>query len=305
MNVKNERAMMARVEKFYVLIIAIIMPTFSIVGKAVREDGKIEQIKVGNFALPLSQQAGPLFSFGQNIIDKGDSLLLASFNQLRGSGINFKEVTPAFLYGITDNFSLFLQLPIAANFKFENSSSHGLEDFLVQFEYAFYTKETTTIAADITCVANIGIPTGSAFKEPFTGFGAPSFFLGLTAGYATPKWYFFTEYGVDVTTSHKKTKFGNQFLYEFGLTRNIWYKPDKWLFNVMVEFDGTYRQRNKILGSVDCNSGGNIILFGPSLWFSTQRLILEIGIDGVVFQHLFGDQPKEKYIIATTFGWTF
>jgi hypothetical protein len=36
---------------------------------------KIEQMHVGNFALPTSQQPAPLIAFGQNILDKGELLL--------------------------------------------------------------------------------------------------------------------------------------------------------------------------------------------------------------------------------------
>jgi len=43
----------------------------------IANEKEIQHIKEGNFALPTSQQPSPLFSFGQNILDKGDIQALA------------------------------------------------------------------------------------------------------------------------------------------------------------------------------------------------------------------------------------
>ena len=294
---------MKRAEKFYIIIVLSV--TVSSFGKEGREGLLVPQNKIGNFALPGSQQPGPLISFGQNIVDKGDMQLFAYIDQLKGSQQNYKQVIPAILCGVTEKLSLFIELPIAAHFTLEDFSSRGLQDMLIQFEYVAYITDAPRIVNEVTLVGRIGLPTGSAFKEPPTGFGAPSFFLGFTANRAKIDWYYFISSGVELMTSHKNTKFGNEFLYQAGLSRNIWYKADKFIFNWIIELDGTYRQRDKRLGVIDGNSGGNVLLLGPSLWFSTQRLILQLGISGVITQHLFGTQPQERYFLVADIGWKF
>src|SRR5258708_18488095 len=101
---------MKRVGKLSVLIILNI--TFLSFGKESREAELISQKKIVNFALPGSQQPGPLISFGQNIVDKGDMQLFAYIDQLKGSQQNYKQVIPALLCGITDRLSLFIELPV-------------------------------------------------------------------------------------------------------------------------------------------------------------------------------------------------
>ena len=281
----------------------IIIPVMSVVGKWVDEG--IAPLRVGNFALPVSQQTVPLIAFGQNIVDKGDVLAFAFGDQLKGTQQSFAELTPSILYGISNEFSIFVQLPIALKFKTEQSKSRGVQDLTIQLEGVVYAPETESTADVMTLVANMGFPTGSATKEPLTGFGSPSFFLGFTLSHTNTAWYYFTSLGTTLTTSRKNTKFGNEFLYQFGLSRNISYKADKWILNWMIELDGFYEQRDKVLGMIDRNSGGHTLILGPSLWFSTQRFMAQGGISAVIFEHLFGIQPKNQYFVAAVVGWKF
>ena len=185
-----------------------------------------------------------------------------------------------------------LQFSFAEKFKITDPISHltqtsrGIEDMIIQLEYAYYDKKTTTSVTQFTIVTNIALPTGSAYKKPPTGFGASSFFIGGTASCLKTDWYYFTALGAKLTTSNNDTKFGNAFLYQFGLGNNICYKIDKWIFNWLVELDGVYNQRDKLLGCINQNTGGNIIFLGPSLFFSTKHLVLQGGISWVAWGNI-------------------
>lgn len=266
---------------------------------------KDEPPHVGNFALPASQQAGPLVAFGQNMPEKGVFQLFLYGSQLKGTKRSFSEVIPLILYGITDRLSVFIELPVAVKFKEDQLISRGLSDLIVQFEGVTYIKETKTMVNEITFVGNMSFPTGSPNKQPATGSGSPRFLLGVTASHSDEAWYYFTSMGGVITTSHKDVKAGNQFLYQFGLSRNIAYKTDTWILNWMVEFDGIYEQRSKTAGIAQCNTGSNTLLLGPSLWFSTQKFIFQGGASVIVSDHVFGVQPKNQYIVAAYVGWTF
>jgi hypothetical protein len=273
--------------------------------RLVKEGQDQEQVHVGNFALPASQQPGPLVGFGQNIIDKGDLQLFLYLDQFKGKNRNFSEAAPSLLYGITDKLSLFIEQSVATKFQYGSSESRGLEDLIAQLEVALYEHDTPYTLGQVTLVGNIGLPTGSATKIPSTGFGAVSYFFGFTANYMKTDWYYFTAMGAVLPTSHHHIKFGKEFLYQFGISKNIAYKADKWVFNWMIELDGFYRQGTILLTADNVDNGGNVVVLGPSLWFSTQRLILQGGISAVVSQHLFGDQFKEKYYAAFDIGWKF
>jgi hypothetical protein len=273
--------------------------------KKKEEKDSDEPLKVGNLALPTSQQPGPLISFGQNIINKGQAqTFLLSIDMAKTQGdYNITQV-PSIVYAFTDDFSIFLNAPITPRQRQGEAHSSGFEDAYIQLEYAFYTKEHKTYIDQATIVANVTIPTGSTKKNPPTGIGANSFFLGGTFCRMTLDWFYFTSYAGIWTTSSHQTKFGNTFLYQYGIGKNITNIRD-WLLCWMVELDGIYSCKDKIHGVTDPNSGGNVIYLTPSLWVSSEHLILQLGVGYAIAQQLNGDQNENTYLLALNLGWTF
>jgi hypothetical protein len=108
----------------YVFLVINMMYGFPVRAKSTRDDDakgrpmRVKQSKIGNFALPPSQQPGPLFSFGQNILDKGDLEIMTFVAHLKGHRNRTTEIVPAILYGISDKASIFGVLPICASQKF-------------------------------------------------------------------------------------------------------------------------------------------------------------------------------------------
>ncbi len=280
------------------LLVALILPLNSLAKDEVPPN-------VGNYALPTSQQPGPLVSIGENIINKNQTQVFLFVDKF-GEGENyFVDVIPAILYGVTDQFSIFVNTPVAASYKKDQQRSSGLEDFSLQFEYAFYVKSTLQYMEEATVLANTTIPTGSTKKQPPTGFGSPTIFLGATINRMYTDWFGFSSYGVLFTSSNQGTKFGNQFLYQGGFGRNILGIPSKCIVAWMIEVDGIYIEKDRIKGVRDENSGGNTIYVTPSLWFSTPKIVAQLGLGLPASQHLFGHQTRSTYLLLANFGWTF
>ncbi|MBY0291973.1 MAG: hypothetical protein K2W92_01630 [Alphaproteobacteria bacterium] len=259
----------------------------------------------GNFALPTSQQPGPLIGFGQRVIDENQKQFYLFMDYVRGHKQHMADSIPSLVYGITDNFSAYLNVPIAVSYKQDKNHSSGWEDLFLQLEYAFYTNKTSHFTDQATIVTTFAFPTGSTKKQPLTGLGSPSFFLGTTFNRTYTKWFGFTSYGVVMTTSDERTKFGNEFLYQCGFGKNILTIDHDWIVALMVEVDGQYIEKNKIKSIIDPNSGGNTVYITPSLWISSKQLIVQLGMGFPVVQHLFGQQHKNNYLLAANFGWTF
>lgn len=262
------------------------------------------QVKEGNFALGSSQQPFPLFSFGQLIVDKGDFLGYFFMDFFKGTQRKNSDASLSLLYGIRDDFSVLVSLPISAGQKYGNATSSGMEDIFVECEYEFFAHSQPTTYQAATVVGSISFPSGSATKNPATGFGSPTFLIGFTLGHISVKWYAFISPGVILTTKNSYIKYGNQFLYQGGWGRNI-ESPQGWIFMFMCEFLGQYSQRNTVQGMVDNNSGGNTFLILPSLWFSSKRFIGQVGAGWFAGQHLYGQQYKNKHVVAFTAGWKF
>jgi hypothetical protein len=259
---------------------------------------------IGNFALPSSQAPTSLISFGQNILDKGLTQIFVFADNYVGKDKYNVDLFPNLVYAITDQLSININVPIAVSYKLEQSHSSGLEDAFVQLEYAFYAKKKRDHIDQATIVTSLSVPTGSDTVQPNTGIGSPSFFIGTTYSRMCVYWYMFTSYGATLTTSHDDTQFGNSFLYQAGIGRNIFNIGSRWMFNWLVEADGQYSQRNRIDGITDPNSGGNLVYITPSLWISSKKLIFQLGAGIAALQHLNGDQNKNHYLIAANLGWT-
>ena len=253
-------------------------------------------LKIGLLAFPSSQQMTPLISFGQNIIDKKQFQASLFVSDFKGNDQYFVSITPNLLYAFTDSFTIYLTGPISIRNRMGDFHSSGPNDVGIQLEYAFYTKAHKTYYDQATIVGTVNIPTGSTRKNPPTGFGSNSFFIGGTYSRNGIKWLYFSSFGGVITCSSHRTKFGNQFLYQFGAGRLIT-NTKNWLFAWQIEFDGTYSWRNKIHGITDPNSGGNVIFITPSLWISSsESFFIHGGIGFPIHQFLFGHQKKLDYL---------
>lgn len=262
-------------------------------------------LKVGNLAFRSSQQPVPLVAFGQNLIGENQVVMQLFADAMKGEHQYFIDIAPVLIYGFLDNFSIFISTPYAVRFRQDGFHSSGPQDFIIQLEGAPYTQEHYTYYDQMTIVANVTIPSGSSTKNPPTGAGANSFFLGLTYSTLGINWLYFSSYGGIFFTSSHRTQFGNQFLYQAGVGRRIFSNAD-WLLDWIIEMDGTYTERNKIQGVIDSNSGGNVIAITPSLFLASKKsLVVQAGIGFPVVQQLFGQQDKNDYLLELKLSWSF
>lgn len=295
--------------KFIIFLFAFIFSIQWVAYASENKQDKKESEKsppaIGNFFLAGSQQPGSFISFGQNIVDKNTTQIVVFSDKFAGVDHYSIDLAPNLVYGLTDSFSINVVTPIAVRYKQDEHYSSGMEDSVIQLEYAFYQKSTSRFSDQATIVTNLSFPTGSRHKNPVLGFGSPSFFLGTTFIHTYTKWFAFTSHGVQFTTYNPDhIKYGNNFFYQFGLGRNIKNIYNKWILAGLVELDGQYTEKQKIHSSTDPNSGGNIIYLTPSLWLSSKNLILQLGAGYPVIQHLLGDQKKNSYLLAASITWT-
>lgn len=276
-------------------------------GETPNDDGASEAeqtVKIGNLSFPPSQQPNPLVSFGQNVLNKKQAQFEFMITDFAGRHQYLVTLTPTLLYGFTDELSLYLQVPIASRYKVEDHHSSGVGDVLIQLEYAFYTKAYTTYYDQATIVVNVTLPTGSSRKTPPTGLGVNSFFLGGTWSRMEIDWFYFVSPAGIITASSHHVEPGGEFLYQGGIGRRIW-NDKEWLFDWMVEFDGTYVWRDRVHGVLDPNTGGNVFYITPSLFLASENTTFALGVGWPVYQHLFGHQIKDDYLIIFNSTWTF
>lgn len=270
-----------------------------------RESDTPVPIKEGNFSVAGSQQPSPLFGFGQNIIDKGDLQFFNYADYIKIKKSKYANVVPSFLYGIRDDLSIFVAADILAKYRNGEEQGHAMGSFFAQLEYAYFVRAKKHSTKQFTVLAAISAPNGAAIKQPIVGQNSSSIFLGGTFQRTDPRWYMYTSYGALFGVSKTEDdKPGINFYYQGGLGRN-YYTSQNWISLILLEFLGFYSKQDMVNGSMDQNSGGNIILLAPSLWFSSERIIFQFGIGFPIFQNLFGDQEKYDFQIGVNFAWKF
>lgn len=267
-------------------------------------DKKEEYLKIGNLSLSASQQPGPLVSFGERVLDEGEAQFFILGDALFGKRNYETEIIGSYVYGITDELTIYFDVPYAPANKDGHSRSSGIKDLIVQLEYAFYSESGESWAEQATIVGAILLPTGSLKKDPPTGFGSTSFFMGVTFNHTEFEWLYFGSTGVVLATWHRESKAGNKFLYQGGFGRNIC-TPPGWIYAWIVEVIGLYTAHNRINGEKDVNLGGNVISIVPSIWISSEKTIFQLGVGYAVVEHLSGDQRKAPYSAYINLGWTF
>lgn len=65
------------------------------------------------------------------------------------------------------------------------------------------------------------------------------------------------------------------------------------------------RDKNKVLGQVDPNSGGTSIFLTPGIQYVTRRYILEVAVQIPVAQHPNGNALENDYVARTGVRWNF
>ena len=261
---------------------------------------------IGNFALPAPQQPGPLISFGQTLIGRNHLQLEAdSFGGFPGQGM-FQNLNASMIFGITDETSIYFNYPIQSDYSVRLLRLTGLQDATLQLEQAIYTAGTSTYQDQASLVGFVTLPLseGDPTKKFPTGYGSPAYFLGATFNRTTVDWLGFVSPGVFLTTASDHIQLGSQGLYQAGIGRNIWSETDRFILMGLLELDGQYTTKDRVLGHSLENTGGNLIGLTPSIWFSTPHLILQLGVGFPIVENLNGKQNKTDYYIAGSFSWT-
>lgn len=291
----------------HVLLIAVcalfLTPLFAKTNpKAIAPDAPPQ---TGNYSLPTAQQPGPFYSFGQDIVDKGNTqiFLQPSYQQLANE--QYPNITAALNYGISDSLAVLVYLPVAVNYIEDFRHSSGIGDTGFQAEYAFYNASNRLYTAQATVLVAAKAPTGSARKDPETGYGTPSYFIGGTFNRTYVDWYWFVSPGGTWIAPYQNIHRGSQYYYQFGLGRNIASATNKYILFGLLEVDGEYDKKDKIAGQYDPDSGGNIVYMTPSLSYSTKQFIVQLGVSWPLLQQLNGVQDKIQYLSAMNIIWTF
>ncbi len=235
---------------------------------------------------------GPLFSFGQNIIKKQETYGLLSFGTYvdaqRTIAIQFVEL----LYGINNNFSIYIQAPIVLQDKSKSTTSQGLGNIILQAEYAFYKNIKQEFLYQLTGVTSILLPSATTKIPLIIATKSTSFFFGITQRLIIEPWLAYAECGELITTKKNNTKLGNYLFFDAGIGRGINDTENSYL-GIVLEANGIYN-RSGVTDGISIKK--NFIFFlGPTVRWQNQVLVLQVGIQYPCIQTGFKQNEKSEY----------
>jgi hypothetical protein len=267
-------------------------------------DPEPKHVFEGNLALHESQQPIPLFCFGQEIIGKGTIQIFGYNDFLYGKRDQAIEVIPSVLYGVTDYCTVSAVIPVAAQLKAFGKSSSGIEDIWLQGEIAWLSKEKKRSVLQSTLIASLFLPTGSDSKNPPTGNGSPSVFLGMTLSNMTTSWNGFISAGGLFAHDNSGKGNGNRFFYQAGCGKNITAIPQRLIVAAMLEMYGTVSSGMSTKTIRGPSFEDNALYIGPSLWCSTPHWTVQAGIIFPVYQKKLPHHHKNYLFTAVSIGYT-
>lgn len=266
----------------------------------------VQQPPVGNFALPVSQQPYLFYSFGSNLIDKGQLLITENPDVFKATGERYLETSTSFLYGINENNSLLMTVPSTFEYKAGEKHYRGFGDLSFQQEHALYTHNTKSQQFQVASILGFSVPSGSKNLT----YETPSFFFAGSVNELTESWAYFFAPGVLVFEGPRAIRLGNIYYYELGFGKNLKSETGKYIFDIFFEINGQFNEKNPggFVGPKSTNgtvlSDGYLHFITSALWFSTKHWAYQFGISYPYSQNWNDGTGKVNYYVSGAVTYT-
>ncbi len=223
-------------------------------------------------------------------------------------------------YGITDNFTLTLHIPYAHldNIReahhdepdeiHKHGDAKGMGDISLLGHYRFFFDPESAFESAV--LFGIKMPTGTTndkdiegerFEtefQPGSGSWNPIFGIAATKRFGRTSVDAHLQYTI-ATRGAQKTDLGDVFLYNLSVAYRLPGRPVTWDF--IAEANGEWKQKQKIDGETDKNSGEHVLFLSPGIRVSLSRVFSTfISVGFPVLQHVNGIQNKTT--TRTLFG---
>jgi len=231
----------------------------------------------------------PLFSIGHNIQKRHHGLVRSFlFIERRNQGHSSVITHNGAYYGFTDRFTANIRIPIVKEQKSPPLQSCGIGNIHLQGEYAFYNHFDGNSLSQATVVGTIRFPTSNARTKEIDTINAWSFLVGITTSNWSDIWHLYSDFGLDITTTHHHYKLGNQFTYNLGMGRIIKSKGLKeggfLLLELLADINGLYKRPDVINGKPNLLLGSMVTYLGPTFRFSMPSFVFLGGLQYPIAQ---------------------
>jgi len=228
-------------------------------------------------------------------------------------------------YGVTNKLALFGVVPyvdkdldVTVGGNRINRSESGLGDVSVFGRYTVLQRDQPGRTFRVAPFFGVKAPTGDDNeRDEFgrlppsvqSGTGAWDVFGGVVGTYQTLA--FQTDGQVSYRINNEANNFepGDEFRLDGSLQYRLWPRTlgdgvPNFLYGVL-ETNFIHRDKNKVNGSNDDNSGGTTVFLSPGLQYVTKRLIVEGVVQLPVIQDLNGNALENDYVVRAGIRFNF
>lgn len=222
-----------------------------------------------------------------------------------------------FVYGVTEKLAFLLTAPYIDKKQKSTSagvrstiSDSGIGDITIMSKYRIWSKDLPGEAQRFSLVGGLELPTGDDKAQLKLGSGS----VDPITGILFTKQSLSQEFDVDLTyqfnTEAKNFEFGDILKYNLAYQKRIWPRilPEKGIysqFNLVLELNGEYAQKDKSNENIVKDSGGNTLFLSPGIQLATKRWVLETSVQLPIIQDLNGSQLETDYTVVTSLRLTF
>jgi len=243
-------------------------------------------------------------------------------------------VSASLAYGVTDDLTLSARLPYVDRQNIregeiedgeaeahDHGDSSGIGDLSLLGQYRFFERQT--LAASV--IAGVKAPTGKTDERD----GGQKLDTEFQPGTGSWDWLFGGSVSVDAgslglhgnvlynltTEGSQDTEIGDAFFYNLGLVyglsggheeahRGHDHSHLKW--DLMLELNGEYREKNDVDGENDVNTGGDVIFLSPGVRVSSSdQWSLFVSVGKSVYDDFNGRQTDVDYRLVGGLGFAF
>ncbi len=228
-------------------------------------------------------------------------------------------------YGITGKLAIFGVLPyvnkqfdVSVSGQRQNSSADGLGDVGLFTRYTLYQRDWRGRTLRIAPFTGLKAPSGRDDKQDSlgrlppgvqTGSASWDVFGGVVASYQT------LDYEIDSQISYRgngrSSRFaaGDETRFDASLQYRLWPTTldvgvPGFLYGV-IESNLVFKEKNRIGGRSDSDSGGTRWFLTPGLQYVTRRWVFETVVQLPVVQELNGTALENEYIVRSGFRVNF
>jgi len=195
----------------------------------------------------------------------------------------------------------------------------GFGDLTLLGKYRLFKKDFPGATSRLALIGGVKFPTGQSGdadargKLPRTlqlGSGStdPIVATAFTSQSLADEWDLSFSYQFNTTAN--KFEFGDTLKYTVAYQRRMlpWELPERGVytqFNLVLEANGVWNQKNKSHASRIDNSGGHTLFLSPGLQIATKHVIAETSVQLPVLQNLNGNQVETDFVLVASLRVTF